>query len=118
MAQKDEELLVPVLRLADGGDLPGRDLQRREQRGSAVPHIVVGALLSLAGLHRQRLLGPVQRLDLGLLVDAEHDRVLRRVQIQPNHIGDLGHQLRVGGELERLSPPRLHPVMPPGPQHR
>ena len=83
-----------------------------------MPDVVVGAFLSLPGLHRQRLLGPVQGLDLGLLVDAEHDRVLRRVQIQPDHVGDLGDQLRVGGELERLRPPRLDPVMPPGPQHR
>ena len=83
-----------------------------------MPDVVVGAPLGLPGLHRQRLLGPVQRLDLGLLVDAEHDRVLRRVQVQPDHVGDLGDQLRVGGELERLRPPRLHPVMPPGPQHR
>ena len=28
----------------------------------------MGALLGMPGLHRQRLLGPVQRLDLGLLV--------------------------------------------------
>ena len=83
-----------------------------------MPDVVVGALLGLPGLHRQRLLGPVQRLDLGFLVDAEHDRVLRRVQIQPDDVGDLGDQLGVGGELERLRPPRLHSVMPPGPQHR
>ena len=33
-----------------------------------MPDVVVGAPLRLAGLHRQRLLGPVQRLDLGFLV--------------------------------------------------
>ena len=69
--------------------------------GGAVPHVVVGAFLGLPGLHRQRLLGPVQGLDLGFLVDAEHDRVLRRVEVQPDHIGDLGDQLGIGGELER-----------------
>jgi hypothetical protein len=41
------------------------------------------------------LLGSVQGLDPGLLVDAEHDRVLRRVRIQPDDIGDLCDQLRV-----------------------
>jgi hypothetical protein len=40
-------------------------------------------------------------LDLGFLVDAEHDRVLLRVEVQPDHIGDLGDQLWIGGELER-----------------
>jgi hypothetical protein len=44
-------------------------------------------------LHRQGLLSPVQRLDLRLLIDAEHDRVLGRVQIQPDYIGDLGDTL-------------------------
>jgi len=29
-----------------------------------VPDVVVGALLGVPGLHRQHLLGPVQRLDL------------------------------------------------------
>ena len=40
------------------------------------------------------------------------------MQIQPDHIDDLGDQLRVGGELECLRPPRLHSMMSPGPQHR
>ena len=39
-------------------------------------------------------------------------------QVQPDHVGDLGDQLGVGGELERLGPPRLDPVVAPGPQHR
>jgi hypothetical protein len=43
----------------------------------------------------------VQGLDLGFLVDAEHDRVLRRVEVQPDHIGYLGDHLWIGGELER-----------------
>jgi hypothetical protein len=77
-----------------------------------VPDVIVGALLGLPRLHRQRLLGPIQRLNLGLLIDAEHDRVLGRVQIQPDNVGDLGDQLGIGRELERFGPPRLHPVMP------
>src|SRR5512133_2663851 len=76
------------------GDLPGGDLQGGEQRGGAIADIVMGALLGMPGLHRQRLLGPVQRLDLGLLVHTQHDRVLRRSQIQPDDVGDLGDQLR------------------------
>lgn len=60
-----------------------------------------------------RVLGPVQRLDLGLIVDTEHDRVLGRVHIQPDHVGLLGDQLRIGRELERLSPPRPDPVVLP-----
>ena len=40
-----------------------------------------------------------QRLDLGLLVDAEHDRALGRVEIEPDDIADLVDELRVLGEL-------------------
>ena len=104
---------MAVPRLARGGDLAGGDLQRREQRRGAVPLVVVGAPLGQAGLHRQHRRGPVQRLDLGLLVDAQHDRVLRRRQVQPDDVGDLGDQLRVGGELERLDPPRRDAVVAP-----
>lgn len=41
-----------------------------------------------------------------------------RRQIQPDDIGDLGDQLRIGRELERLRPPRPHPGVPPRPQYR
>jgi hypothetical protein len=32
-------------------------------------------------------LGAIQRLDLRLLIHAQHDRVLRRIQIQPDDVG-------------------------------
>jgi hypothetical protein len=46
-------------------------------------------------------------LNLAFLVDREHHRLLRGGQIQPDDVADLGLQLRVGGELERLATPRL-----------
>ena len=106
---------MPVPRLAGAGDLAGGDLQRGEQGGGAVPDVVVGAPLRQPGLHRQHRRGPVQRLDLGLLVHAQHDRVLRRGQVQPDDVGDLGDQLGVGGELERLRPATAAPRTPARP---
>lgn len=44
LTQEREELLVPVLGLQRPGDLPGRDLQSSEERGRAVPLVVMGAL--------------------------------------------------------------------------
>jgi len=39
--------------------------------------------------------------------------------MQADHVGELRDQLGTGGERERLDPPpRLHPMMAPGPQHR
>ena len=43
----------------------------------------------------------VQCLDLGLLIDAQHDRVLRRGQVQPKDIDDL---LDLGGQRRSLLP--------------
>jgi hypothetical protein len=81
LAQEDQELLVAVPVLAAGGDLAGGDVQRREQGRGPVPAIVMGAASDQARGHRQDRRGPLRGLDLGLLVHAEHDRVLGRVQV-------------------------------------
>jgi hypothetical protein len=112
LLQEPYELLVPMLGVAGVSDLAGGDLQRGEQRGGAVPHIVVGGLLRQAGAQRQDRRGPVQRLDLRRLVHAQHDRVVRGVEIKPDEVADLGLQLGVGRELEALPPPRLQAVLP------
>ena len=43
LLEEPQELLVPVPGVAGVGDLAGGDLQRGEQRGGAVPDVVVGA---------------------------------------------------------------------------
>ena len=68
--QERQELVVGVTRIAGiRGDLAGGDLQRGEQAGGAVADVVVGLLLGNALAQRQDRLGPVQGLDLALLVD-------------------------------------------------
>src|SRR5664280_3555158 len=109
---------MTVAWFARPGHLPGGDLQSGEQGGGAVPHIVVGAFLTRVRLHRQHRRGPVEGLDLALLIHAQHDRVTRWGQVQPDHIAHLRDQFGIGGELERLRPPRRHPVLPPRRGHR
>jgi len=70
VAQEGEELLVAVARVALGQDFAGGDVQGGEQGGGAVPDIVVGDPLDIAESHRQHRLAALERLDLGLLVDA------------------------------------------------
>ena len=60
--------------------LAGGDVEGGEQVGRAVALVVVRAPLGLARTHRQHRLRAVERLDLGLLVDAEDQRPLRRVR--------------------------------------
>ena len=108
LAQEAQELLVPVAGLALGDHLAGGDVQSGEEGGGAVPDVVVGDAFHVAQAHRQQRLGAVQGLDLRLLVDAEHHRLVRRVQVEADDVPDLFDKERVGGELEVLLPVRLH----------
>ena len=109
MLEETEELLVAVPVLAEPGHLPGGDFQGGEQGGGAMADVVVAAWLVVTRLHRKHLLGAVQHLDPGLLIDTQHDHVSRRVQIQTYHVGDLGLQFRIGRERERIGLPRPDP---------
>ena len=93
--------------LAD--DLSNLHVERGEQRERAVPLVVMGAALRLAGPHGQERLGAVQRLDLALLVDAQHHGAIGRIEIEPDDVAHLLHEQRVGRKLEGLDPVRLQP---------
>jgi hypothetical protein len=83
------ELDRAVALVAAANDPSGGDVERGKQRGGAVADIVVAAPLGLSRPHRQQGLGTVQRLDLRLLVDAQHQGVLGRGQIEPDDIAPL-----------------------------
>jgi hypothetical protein len=42
-------------------------------------------------------------LDLTFLVDAQDQGLVRRIQIEPDHVGELLQEVLVAAELERLS---------------
>jgi len=79
----------------------GMDLQRREQLYGPVALVVVGPTLDLARAHQEHRLPSIQGL-LGLFVRAQHHRVLWRVEVQPNHVHDLGREVGVGGVGEAI----------------
>jgi hypothetical protein len=66
-----QELIGSVPQVAGVGDHPGGHYECGEQGGGAVPAVVVGGLLRQPGPDGQDRCGPVQRLDLGLLVHAQ-----------------------------------------------
>ena len=86
---------------------------RRWVRGRTTsdhPIVAVATSMSISGgassspiLHR-RVIGAVV--------------VSRWVQVEPDHVAQLGFQLRVGGELECLDPVRLDVPLAPDPGHR
>ncbi len=63
----------------------------------------MGTAFGHARHHRLHRLGTVQRLDLALLVDAEHDRPFGRVVAQADDVDDLVDELRVA-ESVKLGP--------------
>ncbi len=83
--------------------VPGRRLplnlarlhvQRRVERQCAVPLVLESVALDPARRERQHPVPPVERLDGGLLVDAEHGGMAGRVQVETDDVGGL--RLEVG----------------------
>lgn len=100
---RGEELLeldraVASMQLADHRAIG--DVERGEQAGDVVAVVVVGAPFGHPRHHRQDRLGPVQGLDLGFLIDAQHNGSIGWVMVKTNDINDFGHEQRVGGELD------------------
>jgi len=90
-------------------------VERREERRGPVAHVVVSPPLHLARAPGQPRLTAVQRLDLRLLVHAQHQRLIRRVQIQPDDVAHLVDEQRIRRQRERLAPMRLQAEGAPDP---
>ena len=112
-----QELGGAAPRVAVGEDLTSAGVQRGEQIRGAVPAVAVGAFLGKAEVERQQRLGPIEGLDLGFLIDRQHDRAAGRVQVQADRVGDLLGDRRILLQFERALPRGLQPVVPPQPRH-
>lgn len=104
--------------LALGDDLTVGDIERSEQRGCAMADVVMGDALDIAESHGQQRLGALECLNLAFLVYAEHHGAVRQIEIKPHDIADLLNEERIVGELEGLSPVRLHADQLEPPLHR
>ena len=108
LAEEAEELLVPVARPALGQHLPRGNVQSSEQGGGAMADVVVRDPLHVAQAHGQQWLRPVQGLDLRLLVNAEHHRLVGRIQLQADDVAVLLNKEGIRRQLEVLLPVQLH----------
>ena len=54
-----------------------------------MPLVIVGTALDLAGFQLQLWLSAIQCLDLRFFVNRQHQRVIRRIQVQANDIENL-----------------------------
>jgi len=105
--EKAQGFLVPVALhvLADGGAV--ENVERGEQGRRAIVDVVVRHRAGAPALHRQLGWGSVQGLDLALLINREHDRMRRRVDVKPDHVAQLCGEMRVAAEPKRNFPLRL-----------
>src|ERR1700678_3917019 len=112
-----QELLMSMAGMALADYLAGLDIERRKQRNRSVPEVVVRGPLRPAGRQRQQGLGALQGLALALLVDAQHERVIRWVEVKADHVADLVDEERIGRKLERLLPVGFKAECPPDPMN-
>ena len=114
--EKAQKLPVPMAWHACPDDLAVlQHVERCKQRRGAVTLVVVGHRSGAALLHRQAGLGAVEGLNLALFIDAENQRLVRRSEIEPDHILDLLGEVLIARDLERLDQMRLQPVRTPDP---
>ena len=99
MIEEFQKFLVAMARFALGDHRAVQHVKRGEQRGGAVPVVVVGYPLDISEPHRQHWLGTLQRLNLTFLVDAQHQGLVGRVEVKANYVANLFCKEGVGREL-------------------
>ena len=83
---------MPYLHLA------ARHFQSGEQGGRPLTLIAMAeSVQRFSGGQPQPPLGPFQNLDVRLLIDTHHHRILRRMQIQTHDIGGFAGKLWIRG---------------------
>ena len=78
-----------------------------EQSRCPIPFVVMGPGLATSTFERQAGLRAIQGLDLTLLIQAQHQSVLRWVQVQTYDIGQLFGKLGIPTRLEGLQQMRF-----------
>ena len=76
-------------------DLAAREVHRGKQVKGAVALVVVGTGLVSSSPYRQSRLRAVECLSLGLFVEREHGRSLRRVEVEADDVPQFRGEVRV-----------------------
>ncbi len=114
-AQKAQELLVSVPLRALANNTPVKHAQCSKQCSRAIAFIVMSHPSRHSRTKRHHRARPIQRLNSALLVCAQSQRFVRRIQIQPNHILQLLDEMRVFAQSECLNQMRLQTIPSPYP---
>ena len=107
-----EELDAPATLVMAGSDVAGEHVERGKQGRGAVALVVVAAAAERPSVGQLEMaLGVLQRLDVRLLVDRQHDGVLRWIEIEPDDLGRLGDEIRIVGLAPRLTRGEIDPLL-------
>jgi hypothetical protein len=87
VSQEPQKLLMAVALITVANDLTGQDIDRRKQSRRPVAIVIVGHCAATPFLEWQARLRALQSLNLGLLVYAQHNRLVRRIQLQTDDVG-------------------------------
>lgn len=118
VGEESDELSRGVARGRLAKHLAGARVEGRIQRQRAMALVLEAVALRPPGRKRQPRVHAIQRLDGGLLIHAEHGRMLRRVEVQADDFGRLSLEVRIiGGHVAR-QPMRIEAVLGPDPRRR
>jgi len=109
---------MPMQRHAVANHFAVENIQSSEQRCGPVTLIVMSERSASPGFHRQSRLSSIQRLDLTLLINAQHESFLGRVHIKANNVPQFVNELRVSAEFESFGEMRFQIVLLPNPSDR
>src|SRR6202045_5019068 len=97
-------------------DLAAFGVERSVERERAMPIVLKAVALGPPGAKRQYRVEAIEGLNRGLLIDTEHRSVLRRIDVEPDHIGGLALEVRIIRGHVALQPMGLKAGAPPDPR--
>ena len=97
--------------------LPGAGVEGGIQREGAVTKVFKAMALRTSRRKWQQGIFSIQGLNGRFLIDREHRRMLRRIDVQPDNVGCLSLKLRVVAGQVSLQPIRFEPVFGPYPRN-
>src|ERR1700731_2728087 len=116
LAQESHKLLGGMAGSSLTKDLAAFGVERGVERERAMPIVLKAVALSSPRAKRQHRVEAIEGLNRGLLIDTEYRGVLRRIDVEPDHIGGLALEVWIIRGHVAFQPMRLKPSAPPDPR--
>src|SRR5215210_6908538 len=100
LSKEFEELRASVARQTRADHFSIEDIERRKQGRGAVPLVIVRLALGQSRPQWQDGRRAIEGLNLTLFIDAEDQRAIGRMEVEPDHVAHLLFKPRVVREFE------------------